>query len=354
MLFLTGRESGAWKQWGREALEGGLEPGEVPDGVRASLRPVFCFFAGTMLTARGQGDAGKRWLLAGTREESAGLMTNAFLTAFLERHDDRLVKPAVVFADPAPYIHFTGVPPMRSSREHFRDFFARSLPRFPRPFRFLDIGCGDGGLTVDILRHLLAEGNAASIGEVALVDSSKAMVEMAGGKVREAFPGCAVRTFHDRIQNVAGQVGEGYDAALCALSYHHMPWEAKLAHLAELSGRFDHLLLFELGADNDTPELHSPELAMAVYQSYGRIIDFIFAHDTDIRTAQESVDCFLMVEAVSFLTQPRGERSDYHMLREQWHEAFRQGLGPAYRCLGDTTCYADEHLDLFALHYGRG
>lgn len=354
MLFLTGRESGEWKQWGREALEGSLEPGEVPSGVRDPLRPVFCFYAGTMLTARGRADAGRDWLLAGTRVETAGLMTNALLAAFLERHGGRLAKPAVVFADPAPYIHFTGVPPMRRSREQFRAFAARSLPRFDHPLRLLDIGCGDGDLTVTFLHRLQAEGNAAAVGEVALVDSSRAMLDMAEGRVREAFPGCAVRTFHDRIQNVARQVGEGYDAAVCSLSYHHMPRETKLLHLAELSGRFDHLLLFELGADNDVPELHSPELAMAVYQSYGRIIDFIFAHDTDIRTAQESVDCFLMVEAVSFFTQPRGERSDYHMLREQWHKVFRQGLGPAYRCLGDTTCYADEHLDLFALHYGRG
>ncbi|MBP7864914.1 MAG: class I SAM-dependent methyltransferase [Acidobacteria bacterium] len=354
MLFLTGREIEAWNRWGREAVEGSLAPGEVPPGVRAPLRPVFCFFAGTMLTARGQRDAGRGWLLAGTREETAGLMTNALVTAFLERHGGRLVKPAVVFADPAPYLHFIGVPPMQRAREQFRAFAARSLPRFDHPLHFLDIGCGDGDLTVTVLRRLQMEGNAASVGEVALVDSSKAMLDMAEGKVREAFPGCSVRTFHDRIQNVAGQVGEGYDVAVCSLSYHHMPRETKLAHLGELSGRLDHLLLFELGADNDTPEMHSPELAMAVYQSYGRIIDFIFAHDTDIRTAQESVDCFLMVEAVSFLTQPRGERSDYHMLRGQWHEAFQMGLGPAYRCLGDTTCHADEHLDLFALHYGRG
>ena len=124
-------------------------------------------------------------------------------------------------------------------------------------------------------------------------------------------------------------------------------------HLRRLRDKTDHFVLFELNADNDFPEQYSPELIFSIYQSYGRIIDFVFAHDAPLQTAQACVDNFLMTEVASMLTKPRGVRSDYHMLRLQWHDLFRKTLCPEFMCLGDATCYSDEYMDLFMLHYGR-
>jgi len=58
-------------------------------------------------------------------------------------------------------------------------------------------------------------------------------------------------------------------------------------------------------------------------------------------------------EAIYFFTEPRGKRSDYHMLRSQWHLVFREGLGNDFSCLCDSICYADENMALFTMIYTK-
>ena len=115
----------------------------------------------------------------------------------------------------------------------------------------------------------------------------------------------------------------------------------------------DHFLLFELDANHDTPDLFSPELAFSLYQSYGRIIHNAFSDDTPLEVAVDSVDSFLMTELVSMLTEPRGVRTDYHMLRSQWHSLFQEVLCPEFSLRCDSSAYADEYVTLFTMHYGR-
>ncbi|MBN2060141.1 MAG: hypothetical protein JW882_06960 [Deltaproteobacteria bacterium] len=65
------------------------------------------------------------------------------------------------------------------------------------------------------------------------------------------------------------------------------------------------------------------------------------------------VDAFLMCETVSLLTQPKGIRTEYHMLRHQWYDLIRQALGTRFGCLSESTCYSDKHLELFTMHFGK-
>jgi len=232
-------------------------------------------------------------------------------------------------------------------------YCAHTLPDFSRPVSVMDMGTGNGTLLADILQHLLASGKIPGIEEVLIIDASSAMLELAEQTLRDVLPDIPIRTINDKIQNVAPRLDRPYDIAMSSLAYHHMPYEIKLRHMKELASKIDHFLLFEMDANNDTEEQFSPELAVAVYQSYGRIIDFIFSYDAPVEVANRTVDNFLMVEEISFFTQPRGERTDYHMLRSQWHRLFRDGLGDDFTCRSDTTCYADEYLDLFALHYEK-
>jgi ubiquinone/menaquinone biosynthesis C-methylase UbiE len=108
---------------------------------------------------------------------------------FLQRHDGAMIKPAVAFEDPRPYLHFAGVPIMRQARCQLVRQFAHSLPAFDRPIRFMDIGCGDGSLTAMVLTHLIETGKAGQIDEVLLVDASPAMIALAKKTVSEALPG---------------------------------------------------------------------------------------------------------------------------------------------------------------------
>jgi hypothetical protein len=353
MLFLSSLEKAQWAELGRDIAKRELASADFRGDVRANLLPAFHFYVGALLTASGQDKLGRNWIISGTLMEEDGLFFNAYLNGFLERHQDRLEMPEQVFADPRPYVHFTTVPIMQKSRALFLKQCGHTLPKINHPFRLMDIGCGDGSLTAALLNHLEAAGKIEEIGEVVLLDPSPAMLGLAKETVGKAVPSARIKTLNHRIEHVAGKLNAPCDMALCSLSYHHMPYEQKITHLNELKAWMDHLVLFELDANNDFPELHAPELAMSIYQSYGRMIDFVFSHDAPIELAQACVDRFLMTEAVSLLTQRRGQRNDYHMLRTQWHGLFEQTLAPEFLCLCDCPCYADEYFSLFMIHYGR-
>lgn len=353
MLFLSEVEKKDWRKWGNEILAGQSDPADFHESVRPNLLPAFQFYAGTLLAAKGFEEAGARWIKEGAMIEEDGLFLNAFLASFLDRQKGKLIMPAVVFQDPAPFVHFSTVPILEKARENFIAHCCHSFPVFAEPFRIMDIGCGNGALLVMLLKGLLESERISSIGEILLIDSSKAMCKLAKETVLAAFPSVKINVIESRIQDFSSKITGKYDVAMSSLAYHHMPFETKQLHLEKLRPFIDHFVIFELDADNDTPELYSPEMALAVYQSYGRIIDFVFSHDAPIQTAQQCVDCFLMSEAVSFMIHKRGERTDYHMLRSQWQELFEKTLGNEFTLRCDSIAYTDEYLNLFTMHYGR-
>jgi SAM-dependent methyltransferase len=353
MLFLSQAEKERWSRLGEEILKRPVSPKEFESQIRPNLRPAFLFFGGTLLAAHGEETRALEWFQIGAREEDELLFMNAFMVSFLQRQNGRFAMPAVAFEDPRPFVHFAGVPQMKSARAAFVKQMGHSLPVFDHPIKIMDIGTGNGALLVMLLKHLIEIGKVREIEEILLIDASPAMVDLARKTVGEAFPPNLIHTLNNRIENVSAGIEGHYDIALTSLAYHHMPWETKKIHLKKLAGQLDHLLIFELNANNDTPELYTPELALSVYQSYGRVIDFVLAHDAPVEVAVATVDCFLMTEAVSLLTQLRGKRTEYHMLRTQWHQLCREALGPAFDCHGEGVCYADEYIELFSLHYGK-
>jgi ubiquinone/menaquinone biosynthesis C-methylase UbiE len=262
--------------------------------------------------------------------------------------------PALCFEDPAPYVHFTTTPVMKSSRKTFIDYFSHTVDKYDRPFRILDIGTGDGTLLSNILTKLLETEKIKEISEVMIVDPSKGMLDLASKTILDTHPGITLKAIHCRIQELTDHIDGHFDIAMSSLAFHHMPYEDKTTHLKRIKKHINNFIIFELDANNDTPDINTPELDLSVYFSYGRIIDLVFSHDAPIHLAEETVDKFLLTEAVSFLTQERGTRTDYHMLRTQWHDLFQKSFGSSFECRSDVTCYSDEYLDLFALHYGLG
>ena len=353
MLFLSEDEKSAWAEYAREITNGSATPVQYEGRIRANLLSAFDYYIGSQLALQGQNTRSVEWLETGTMCEEDGLFSSTFLLSFLSRHNGNLIKPAVAFTDPRPYLHFAGVPTMKQARSHLVHQFVHSLPAFDKPIRFMDIGCGDGSLTANVLTHLIETGKANTIDEILLVDSSPAMIEMAKKTVSDAIPGITITTENARIQDCSASISQHYDIAMSSLAYHHMPVEDKRVHLARLKRWIDHFLLFEMDANNDTPEMNSPDLALSVYQSYGRIMDFVYAHDAPIDVVTDCIDSFLMTEVASLLTQSRGKRTEYHMLRTQWHELFESSLAPEFSLRSDSSCYADEYTTLFTMHYGR-
>ena len=352
MIFLTSKESRRWRDLGAGITSGAVLPGRRPEGMRRSLLPHFHFYAGSLLASTGRGQEGLAWFRAGSLLEADENLGNSYMVSFMERHGEELRIPEKVFSDPRPYVHFTSVPIISKAREQFIAQAATSLPDFAAPFRFIDIGCGDGGLTALFLRGLQDAGCVGEIARITLVDPFPAMLELAAATVKAVFPGTAVETLLGRFQDVSAVLPQS-DVALAALSIHHMPREVRQIHLEQLASCTEHVVLFEMNANNDTPELNSPELAVSIYQSYGSLIDAVFAHDAPLELAVECVDRFLLAEVVSILTEPRGVRTDYHMLRSQWKEQFAAALGPEFSCFGEFTAYATDSTELITLHYGR-
>ncbi|PKG33369.1 trans-aconitate 2-methyltransferase [Methanoregula sp.] len=353
MLFLSETEKAEWRRHAQEIARNSTAPEQYEGQVRKNLVPAFDYYIAIDLAGRGESRRAVEWLEAATLAEEDGLFSAAFLLSFLSRHNGALIPPATAFEDPRPFLHFASVPVMKAARQQLAKQFAHSLPAFDSPVRFIDIGCGDGSLTAMVLSRLLETGKAGAIDEVLLIDASPAMIALARETISRQFPDTRVVTENSRIQDCSASIRTRYDIAMSSLAYHHMPVEDKRLHLLRLKPWIDHFLLFEMDADNDTPELSTPELALSVYQSYGRIMDFVYSHDAPVDVVTDCIDSFLMTEVVSLLTRPRGERTEYHMLRSQWHDLFRDCLCPEFAVCSDSTCYADEYMTLFTLHYGR-
>ncbi len=353
MLLLSKQEQREWKLLAQRIINEAARPFPVDGYIRPGLIPAFHYYAGTWLLSENLHAAGNAWVTAGISGEQGGLFSNSQLASYLGRNQGRLSVPEVIFADPGPYIHFASTPLISESRISFRSHCVSALPGYQQPLRIMDIGCGHGAVLIDLLTELRNAGRITGIGEILLIDPSEGMLKMALENVSAAFPETRLNTIRARFEELSGKIQGYYDIALASLAIHHMPFETKLDHLRKLKDRIDLFLLYELDANNDTPDLHSPDLALSVYQSYGSMIDAIFANDAPIELALASIDRFLMSEAVYFFTLPRGKRTDYHMLRSQWHEVFGEGLGSGFSCLCDSMCYADGNLGLFTMIYGK-
>ena len=353
MLFLSEQEKKVWAEYAKTIFETRKKPDEFREPVRSNLLSAFYFYIGTTLAARGEQNLCGEWLNAGALREEEGLFSSTYLMGFLHRHQGKMSSPTLAFEDPKPYIHFSQVPVMKNVRHQMCVQFGHSLPEFREPVRFMDIGCGDGGLTVQLLTHLQKTEKVRDYAEIRLIDQSPAMVSLAEKNVRAAFPGIPISTDNARMQDCSRSIHQRYDIAMSSLAYHHMPIEDKRVHLTALKSMIDHFLLFEMDGNHDTPELYSPELALSVYQTYGRIMDFVFAHDAPAKVVIDCIDSFLMTELISIMSQPRGIRTDYHMLRTEWYRLFEDVFTPDFSLRSDSICYADEYLALFSMHYGR-
>lgn len=353
MRFLSESEKKVWEELATQVEAEDLAPESLGLEMKAGVRPAFRFFAGVRLALAGKPEPARRWFNAGVWEEGDDQFLNAFLTGFLGRYQGKMSMPEKVFADPRPYLHFTGVPLLRTSRRNFMLCCIESLPRFSGPFRYLDLGCGDGSLTELFLGTMQAAGKFDEFGEVVLVDSSAGMLEVAKKTLSELVPPEKIKTVCARFTDFIKDPGGPYDLGLSSLAVHHMTAEVKKDFFRKLSKALDNFILFELDANHDYPELGSPELMFSIYQSYGGLIEHVFSHDAPVEVALACVDRFLMNEAISLFTQPRGERNDYHMLRPQWHELLDESLGPDFCCLQDTACYEDLNFSLFMQHFGR-
>ncbi len=350
MLYLSGHGIENWKALAAAVEQDpSMTPADTAGGVPGNLRTPFHFYVGTMLAAKGRIPAARKWLEAGSLSEP--LPACSYMLDLIERQGGALSIPEVTFSDPEPWVHFSSLPELCAARDRFLELASGSLPTFSGAFSMLDIGCGNGELGVRLIEALIAAGKVERVGSVMLMDPSAGMLELAGRNVARAFPGAEVRLLETRLED-AGELSP-CDVAIASLAVHHMPAETKRVHLGRLGETVDHFLLMELEANHDYPELHSPEIAFSVYQVFGRGLQFVFNQDAPAEVHRKCADMFLMTEAVSLLSEPRGDRTEYHMLRRQWRDLLDEAMTPGFSCLCDATCYSDPFVEQMTIHYAR-
>jgi len=345
MFYLSESDAERWR-----GLAGSFDTSAL-DAEPERLRPALCYYLGAGHLAAGRLYEARQWLQAGVLEEP--VRASAYLLDYLDRHDGSVATVLPSFEDPRPWAHFSSLPHLKTARETMISFCTASLPDLESPVRMMDIGCGNGALTVSLLERLVDSGGTPGVGDVLLLDPSEGMLDAAAERVSEAFPGARITTVADTLQGCSEGLPGGYDVALCALSVHHMPRERKVEHIGRLASSVGHLLIFELGANHDLPEMLSPELVYSVYQTFGQSLEYIYAREAPEDVRRACADIFVMTEALSLLFEPRGKRTEYHMMRHQWHELLSGFDAPSVTCMGERTCYCDPYCEVFALHYVR-
>ncbi len=100
MLFLSEVEKKTWAEYAREITGSSATPVQYEERVRANLLSAFDYYIGSQLALQGQNTRSVEWLEAGTMCEEDGLFSSTFLLSFLARHNGKIIKPAVAFADP--------------------------------------------------------------------------------------------------------------------------------------------------------------------------------------------------------------------------------------------------------------
>lgn len=349
MIHLTRNESTLWTELTDRARSGDLDPDAKLAELRPALRPAFRFHAATIIALEGDIKKSLSWLAAGSLEEKEN-MACAYMAGFLQRHQS-FSMPVTVFEDPRPYIHFTTVPAIAGARHKFRDFTSRTIPSYDRPIKFMDVGCGNGTMGVELLQFLQEKKIIPGVQEIILVDPFPAMLEIAEKSAKEVFPKARITTMLGLSQDISSKFPDDIDFTLCSLSIHHMPWKIKAGLVKDIAARSREVLLFEMDADHDTHELGCPELSLSVYQSYGAVIDAIFAHDATVDVALKCVDLFLLAEVISLLSQPHGKRTEYHMTSYQWRKLFEEETD--YRLSAEETCLACSGADFFGHHFRK-
>lgn len=350
MFLLSKPEIERWASFATRVRAVGAPPDEYPEFISRDLFPAFCYHVGTVLASEGELEHARAWFRAGIEGEL--IPASGYMLDFIDRYGDMII-PDITFSDPGPWNHFSSLEPLVEARESFLTLSVHSLPRFDEPLQVMDVGCGSGALAIEMIGRILSAGKAKGVDEVTLIDPSRGMLELAERNFKEAYPEARLVLVNDRLERVSDQISPGYDISIASSSVHHMPREDKVVHLGRLGRAVDHFLLLELEGNHDVPELHSPELTFSVFQIFGRGVEFVFAQDGPDDVRRASADLFLMTEAISILTEPRGRRSEYHMLRRQWRDLLDDIMGPALSCMCDSTCYSDPYVEQMFLHYGR-
>jgi len=349
MYLLSKPESKFWTDLSKLALEDVAFATVLSNKVNLNLLPALYFFLGTLLASEGKIHQAKKMLSKGRKEN---LPCNTVSLDFMERYGNlKILKPKY---DALKLFNLkSSIPEVKIAEEKFVSYAYRCLPSFSKPLKVLNIGCGDGRLLIEFLKHLLRVRKVHKVQELLLVDPSSQMLKVASENISKVFEDVEIKTINKKLQDINTEITSVYDIAFCPSSLHHLPYDEKIKQLKKLQNNVNNFLLFEDMANFDISNSRSPELALAVYLLYGQKIKCFFAQKPDEELRRGYIDHTIIPEIITLLTKTQDHKIKHHLLRHQWHEVFNKSLDQSFSCLCDSVCYADKFIESGFISYGR-
>lgn len=198
--------------------------------------------------------------------------------------------------------------------------YGRLLREGVSPVSFVDLGCGDGRLAVEIIRLLFLKRNNP-LKQVILVDKDRNVLEKAAERIRAEFA-LEIRTIAIDIRRLDfSLLNMDKDRTLvniCSV-FHELNFEEKNRMLKVLRQYFSKVLIAELFSNHSIRSQNNKDLFSYVYRFYnGLLKDAYFHSSLSEKEAQSYSFNYLLPEVLDILTKSYRERINHHLLEPQW------------------------------------
>ncbi len=255
---------------------------------------------------------------------------NAFANVLTNYYANKkyLSPPSPLFRSAKPFEAWTQTHisrlEMKSTIEAFWEFaLADGRLSERKPFAILDVGTGNGILLSHLVNRL-ARSLQLTAARLFLLDSSTEMLRVATRNCRRliAIP-IKISTIHSRIESldrtqISALKDERLSFTIAASCLHHLPKKAKVAALTMIRTISPVLLLEELEANHDLPEINSPDLIWSVQHFYNSLITSVQKSRLTASKKQMCINDFLLTEVIGIIANPKNARGNYHALLDQW------------------------------------
>jgi len=244
----------------------------------------------------------------------------------------RFSKPVKTFANAKPYNAWMQTEIYQSIRagvlDTVKNFSKQNTPDSVDKPTIIDIGPGNGILTVDIVKQLLPVYPLRGI-HIMLIEPSEEMMAVAIQHCQASLPipvqitplcNCTLQGLTIKEQKVLQQ-HQPIWFINASLSLHHIPTELKILNLEMLNCLSTSLLMSEIDDNLEELEDGSPELIHTVNEIYSNAIQEVLnITSASVLDKKSCIDSFFLADAITILKNIQELRVEHWMSISQWQK----------------------------------